>query len=190
MTRAHHARRAFSMIEVSIATVLTAGLLMAALTAAGRVGMGNRVIDERARGHALAHELLAEIQVMLYETPDYAPGSFGKDAAKASSPNRLVYGDVDDYHGWSASPPQSRDGTPMTELAGWTRSVVVEWIDGSGRAVAYDTGMKRITVSVLRDGRTVGSAVAIRTRGWDALGPNRDDYREPEGDDFALEDGS
>jgi hypothetical protein len=72
---------------------------------------------------------------------------------------------VDDYHGWSSSPPVEKDGTLLSGLTGWQRSVTVEWVnpDDPGEVKAFETGAKRITVTVSCGNKQVGFLVAIRT---------------------------
>ena len=37
--------------------------------------------------------------------------------------------DVDDYDGWSASPPEDKNGNPLVGFDDWGRSVSVEWVN-------------------------------------------------------------
>ncbi|OYW18935.1 MAG: hypothetical protein B7Z55_09750 [Planctomycetales bacterium 12-60-4] len=86
------------------------------------------------------------------------------EPAVATGP-RTLYDDVDDYHGWSRSPPQSRNGTPMSDLTGWQRSVAVEFVNPSnpGSVALLDQGIKRVTVTVRRNGVTLATSVALRS---------------------------
>jgi hypothetical protein len=79
---------------------------------------------------------------------------------------------VDDYDGWSASPPQLADGTTMPDLAGWTRSVHVTRADplDVSQASGAESGIKRITVQVTHLGAPAAELTAIRTAAWPAPG--------------------
>ncbi len=76
------------------------------------------------------------------------------------------YNDVDDFHGWTESPPQDRAGAVIPDLAGWQRTVTVEWVNPNDLAQtsAFDTGAKRVTIAVRYNGKPIASQVSIRTR--------------------------
>jgi len=88
---------------------------------------------------------------------------FGRESE--SGVDRADWDDVDDYHLWSASPPQDRSGTPLPNLTDWQRDVVVEWVDPSNPSVTVgsDQGVKRITVTVRRNGQIVAQDFALRS---------------------------
>ncbi|MCH8030680.1 MAG: LamG domain-containing protein [Bacteroidetes bacterium] len=81
--------------------------------------------------------------------------------------DRSRFDDIDDYHGWSASPPQEKDGTTMSHLTGWEREVVVLYVqdDDPAKDVAKDEGAKLITVTVKHDDVLVAELEALRTIG-------------------------
>ncbi len=43
--------------------------------------------------------------------------------------DRRTFDDVDDYHGWFASPPQLRNGDPIDMYEGWSRGVSVSRVN-------------------------------------------------------------
>jgi hypothetical protein len=73
---------------------------------------------------------------------------------------------VDDFNGWSESPPKDRDGTAMSELSGWTRSVAVVWVSSANLSTVSvtETGVKRVTVTVAKGSMTLATRVAIKVR--------------------------
>ena len=98
-----------------------------------------------------------------YVEPDETP-VFGCESSE-SGVSRTDWDDVDDYHLWSATPPQDRSGTVLPNSTGWQRDVVVEWVDPSDPAstVGGDQGVKRVTVTVQRYGKLLAQVVhAIR----------------------------
>jgi len=171
--RALTGRAGLTLIETTVSVAVTGGLLVAALAMLGDVSTGRVVVSDRTRGAMLAHDLLAEVQAAKYESSDFGPGSFGRAADEPAGGPRDLYDDVDDYAGWSASPPQWRDGSPMSALEGWTRSVRVVWIEPDGDLSGTDQRLKRIEVTVTRGQRLAGRAVAIRAAAWDEIGPER-----------------
>lgn len=170
MTPTRNARRmgtdrrphGFSMAETLVSILIVGGLVVAAMNTAGAAMMGHKKIGDRGRGTLLAQDLLGEILLQAYEEPVDTP-TFGRESSESGS-NRADYDDVDDYDGWFASPPESKDGTSMSGYTGWKRSVVVEWVDNTDliEVSGSDTGVKRITVTVTRDGRTLAELVALR----------------------------
>lgn len=166
-TTARHAGRpfgrGFTLIEASITLVLTSTLVLASLVAVGG-SVKARVQHENATsGFNASHDLLNEILAQSYMHPGATP-VFGLEAGESAT-TRIAWNDVDDYDGWTSSPPQRPDGTEITELEQWTRTVSVAWVyaDTPGADAASDTGVKRIEVTTTSPNGHSVSAVALRT---------------------------
>jgi type II secretory pathway pseudopilin PulG len=157
--------RGLTLVEAVVSIVIVSVMLVAALStvAAARTTQGRTA--DRARAQLLAQALMAEILQHSYNDPDVPSGTLGPEAGEAATGNRSLFNDVDDWHGWSACPPQNKDGTEIPDLSGWCRSVVVEWADPTNltRVAKSDSGVKRITVIVTRDGAVLATMVAVRT---------------------------
>ncbi len=160
------ALRGFSLVEVVIAVVIVAVMLTAALTTVAASSKTQYLVGSRNQGNLLAQDLMAEILSQSYEELDDLP-LFGRESGEGAS-SRRNWDDVDDYHGWSSSPPQDKDGTAIPDLTGWTRRVSVEWVNPAmlTQVAGGSTGVKRITVSVMRGNVPMASLVAIRTEAW------------------------
>lgn len=163
--------RGFSLIEVVVSLLIIAGLMVAVLNTVGATAVTRRIDADRARGQALAHDLLDEILEMQYEDAGEGIGSFGK-AGDETGTDRSLFDDVDDFDTWEATPPVLRDGTPISGFDGWTRSVDIEWceatnLDGTSGS---DTRLKRITVTVKSGDRVVATATALRSAARDEMG--------------------
>jgi prepilin-type N-terminal cleavage/methylation domain-containing protein len=159
-------RAAFSLIEVVAATLIVGIVMVAALDTLGAYIRGKQRVAVHSRASLLAQDLMSEILDRHYDEPDDPP-LFGREAAESAS-DRSLYDDVDDYNGWSSSPPEYKDGTPMAALGDWERRVSVQRIDADDltTAVASDEGLLRITVEVIHEGDTIVSLTAIRARAW------------------------
>ena len=159
------------MIEAIVSILVVGVMLVAALNTVGAARLGEQKIAQRNRGLALAQDLMSEILQQAYADPEAGEDSFAVDAGEVGDGSRNLWEDVDDYHGWSASPPQQKDGTVMTGLEGWERSVQVVWADPSNlfQTVGTNQGAKRITVTVTHDGLPVASLFAFRTSAWPGL---------------------
>ena len=172
--------RGMTLVEMVVSTVLVGVMLVAALNTVGAARMGQRKACDSRRGQQLARELMSEI--LLQEYADAAVITSlrteilinGGNLAVPLGPepgedtgNRSRFDDIDDYHGWSASPPRERDGAVMSHLTDWRREVVVQYVKEDEVATLRDEdeGAKRITVTVSYDDLPVAELVVLRTLG-------------------------
>ncbi len=157
------ASSAFSLIEVAISIVIVGGMLVAALTTVAQSSRGLQRISEKARGTMLAQQLMSEILQQTYEEP-VDTVAFGRELSEISTV-RSAYDDVDDYDSWTASPPQYKDGTEISDTAGWRRTVSVQRVT-SGNLLTQsgiETGIKTIAVRVSYNDVPVAELVSVRT---------------------------
>ena len=155
-------RRAFSLVEVAVSAVVVGVLIVAAMRAVGGSVLAQRRTAERATARLLADGLLTDILAKDYREA----GSTGIGLEAGESPTSKVnYDDVDDFNNWTESPPQFTDGSAMPDLANWSRSVRVAFVDPTNlsQTSSSDTGAKQITVTVTHNGVVVATRVAIRT---------------------------
>ncbi len=166
-TRGLATRRGFSLLEISVSTLIAGGVLVVALKTVGSSASSARANAEQARATHLAAVLMAEIVGAKYREAKL-PRLFGPEPGETASGSRALFDDVDDYHGWTECPPQNKDGTVLPGLAGWQRSVTVQYVSPDNLAMvgAVDLGVKRVTVTVARDGRPLLSMVMVLTRSW------------------------
>lgn len=93
----------------------------------------------------LSEDLMNEIRSRRYGDPQ-SPTNFGPEEAW-----RRDFDDVDDYDGWSESPPQTIEGVVMTNYSGFTQQVFVENVTSNFNGAAQpdnSTVFKRITIIV------------------------------------------
>lgn len=155
---------AFTLIEAVASVFLVSILLTAALTAASASAVTQYHASDRSRGRFLAQSLMSEILTQAYIDPGSSP-TFGPETGETTTPaSRLNFNDVDDYNNWTESPPQNKDGTVIPNFSGWTRSVSVCWVSPTNlmTAATSETNVKRVTVTVLHNGLTVATAVAVK----------------------------
>ena len=155
-------RRAVSLVEVAVSTLFTGLLLLAALQSVRNSAFTQYKASERATAEFLGDALLAEIIAQAYEEPSGAV-SFGRESGESGG-SRPNWDDVDDYTGWSESPPQRKDGTTLSDLTTWQRSVTVQWVTAANTTVVSgtETGLKRIVVSVSHNGKVIWNRAALR----------------------------
>ncbi|MGE3316530.1 MAG: hypothetical protein AB7O26_15550 [Planctomycetaceae bacterium] len=155
--------RGMSMTEVVLSTILVALVVVGALNGVAGVMAGHASLSNVARANKLAAELLAEVLEQPYADPNETP-VFGPESSESTS-SRTDFDDVDDYDGWTATPPKSRTGTTLTGFDGWERKVVVKWVTPNDPSVisGTDQGVKRITVTVSRNGVVIATQIGLRT---------------------------
>lgn len=160
------------MAEAALSVLILGVVLVAALNTVGSSKASQQRNVDRTRGTQLAQDLMTEILEQAYANPGGGIGAMGIDPAEVGDGNRALWDDIDDYDGWSASPPQTKDGSALDAFEGWSRSVEVEWVSSLDFSVThpFDTGVKRITVTVAHNTLPVGTLVAIRTRSWENFG--------------------
>jgi len=163
--------RAFSLIEVIVSILVVSVMLVGTLQAVSASLRTQSVAWERAQGLFLAQDLVAEILQQKYKDPFQVPVLFGPELGDADAGRPAVrtgLNDVDDYFNWTDSPPHARDGTALAGFsAGWARTAQVVWINADTGAVSIvETGVKRITVTVTHNNKTVATLTAICTDSW------------------------
>jgi MSHA pilin protein MshD len=170
----------FSLAETFVSVLLVGVSLAASMQTVGAVLRQRSSTNDDTVAALLAQQLLSEVLSRPYLEPDDTP-SFGPESGEDA---RADFDDVDDYDGWTESPPTDEEGTALDGLAGWSREVLVEEVEDSDPLVAdvrvgnvsvgiglripntTDSGVKRITVTVMRNGTAVGSLVGLRTDIW------------------------
>lgn len=155
---------ALSMIEVTVSMILVGGLLLSAMNMVGAAGTTVLSMSDRATGNLLAEQLMSEILRQDYEDPDEAPGSLGTEGFEDATRDRLYYDDVDDYHGWRATPPENKDGSLLSQYSNWERLVTVKWVEPTDvRQIAQTgSGVKLIQVTVTHDRVIAAQLLALR----------------------------
>ena len=204
-------RRGLTLIESTLSVVIVAVMLVAALRTLGSTARANDIQLRQQTAARLAHELMAEIIPSRYEEPwniatlviDDGLGGiinldpseklsvpgFGLETDEDDGSTRSRFDDVDDFHGWSSSPPEDKDGTAVLNALGWTRSVTVTYANPVTLApTAIDTGIKRVTVTVTDPRGVDTSLVALRSEAstYDAQPVDDEQYVRSIGVDLQI----
>lgn len=153
----------FSLVEVVAATMIVGLMMVAALNSLGAATKSSQSIGNQAVALGLADELMAEILQLPYKDPSQTP-VLGRESGEAASP-RSGFDDIDDYNGYSQSPPRYRDGTVMPDRSDWRHSVSVSFVSPGNptTAVGSDQGAKLISVVIEYQNETIEQQYAIRT---------------------------
>jgi prepilin-type N-terminal cleavage/methylation domain-containing protein len=156
-------RRGLTLIEVVASTMIVSLMAVAALNALGAATKSANSIGNRAVAAGMADELMSEIVMQSYSDPD-GSAVFGHESGESTSV-RSAFDDVDDYDGWSASPPQYRDGTVIPDRTNWRQRVTVTYVLPTDPTTtsATDQGVKRIHVQIDYQGTVLADQYAVRT---------------------------
>lgn len=152
----------FTLIESVMSMLIIGAMLVMVINTLGSSVRGRKIRQTQSRAPALASQLMAEILQASYADLTETP-VFGREASETGS-NRSSFDDVDDYHNWSGT-PQNKDGTTLTGMDGWMRSVTVQYVQPAdlSSVSATDQGIKLITVTVTDPYGQQNSVAAIRS---------------------------
>lgn len=159
-------RPGFTLVETMLASILVAITIVAALQSVSATMMTQKKLADRARGEQLAEALMSEILTKLYQDLNN-PLACGVESGENAA-DRRTYDDIDDYCGWSESPPANADGSLISGFAGWSRRVTVEYLQPNdwSRTQVGDGGARRVTVEVSNGSDIQVKLQAFRTRAW------------------------
>ena len=161
-------RRAFSLVEAAIATVLVGGLLVTSLNLLGASRMTQARYADREQALILAEDLLGEVLARPYEDPDDGVSvNLGLELGETLA-LRVGLDDADDYDGYAEAPPRDADGAAIPGASGFRRAVQVAYVDPDAlnTAVADDRGVKRIVVVVERGDTELCRLTGYHTAAW------------------------
>jgi MSHA pilin protein MshD len=157
-------RRGVGMVEAAVATVIVGVMLVAAMTTVeASLRMGNATA-EGSHASAFGALLMSEILRARYEEP-VDPVGFGVEAPETGA-SRAKWDDVDDYDGFQQLSPTDVSGAEVDGAKNWTWKAAVTRVDPAdpSRVVGVETGLKRITVTIVDPGGATTTCVALRSR--------------------------
>jgi hypothetical protein len=156
-------RRALSLMEVVISTLIVGVMTVAALNGLGSATRSGELAGNRGIAHGLADDLVSEILSKAYSDPAGTAG-FGLEGGEAAP--RTNFDDVDDYHNWNSKPPKAADGTTIPNRADYRQRVTVEKVVPSNPSQVVggaDQGAKRICVTIEYDDVELARRYAVVT---------------------------
>ena len=158
MNRQRH-KRAFTLVEVLIASVLV-GLAIAALVASnGAFSMANAAGADLSTAEFLIEQVREMTAMLPAADPDDA-GTFGPE-----EPNLVTYDDVDDFSGAIYSPPINANRVVLNDFPTHAQRITVAYV----RADDFETVLTsspsdfvRVTVTITQNGRETSESSWIR----------------------------
>ena len=145
--RGHHRGAGFSLVEIAVLVTIVSLAVPPIVSLLGQTLIDSTKANRTAQATQLARSMMEEILSKEYEDPQAPSGSFGTEES-----SRIDYDDVDDYDGYTQSPPTDCRGSAFAAYAGFRVRVTVNNVmgDDPGGAAAPDgsTSYKRIVVRV------------------------------------------
>lgn len=172
MRSRYQTRRGISLAETVVSTLLIGFVLVSTLAIVAPLTRSNTVHANKLVAANLARELSDEIATKPFidDSPD-TQDAIGFDDGD-STLMRTSFDDIDDYDKWSSSPPKHSLGGIYTTMTGWTREVSIDHVDiaePSKDSPTY-TGLKRVTVTVSKDGIILATDITLHSQTADTLG--------------------
>lgn len=169
MLKTTNLRRGITMAETIVSSLLVGLVLVGTLQLIAPIIRSGSVMTDKLVASNLAREMSEEISTKYFTSQVVDDlDLIGADAGDT----RATYDDVDDFHGLNNSPPQLSNGRVMTHLGSWARVVKVAHVELSNpnaESATY-TGLKRVSVTVTKDGVTLAQDVTLHTHAADQLG--------------------
>ncbi len=131
-------------------------------------GMGTSVLTADAGRDVLVAGILSDYIWQYSEELEYwdpeEQTNFGIETGEDGFND---YDDIDDLHGLVISPPVGADGAALTSFPNWTQEITVVGLDPVSFVALVNPGItpvRRVRVSILKDGREVEQYEWIVTR--------------------------
>jgi prepilin-type N-terminal cleavage/methylation domain-containing protein len=162
--RACGLRAGVTLLELIVSVAIVGVTMAAAMAAAGVAAQYRLRTLDASFGAVLASHLMDEILSKGYgSTGGGAIGAVGHVVSRAG------FTTIDEYHGLVDDPPSDAGGTEIDGATGWRRVVEVERVlaDAPETGTHDETGVKRVHVTVFRNGRPAASVTALRTAALD-----------------------
>ncbi|MFK7760303.1 MAG: hypothetical protein AB8C13_10200 [Phycisphaerales bacterium] len=164
-------RRGITLAETVISMLIVVFVIVSTLQLVAPLSRSTTVHADRLVAANLATQLSEEIATKYFMDP--VPDSedlIGFESDDATT-RRDTFDDIDDYHGWSSSPPELSSGTSLITLIGWTRTVKVSHapIASPFTESPTNTGLKLVVVTVLKDGVELAKISTLHSQTADDL---------------------
>jgi Tfp pilus assembly protein PilV len=150
--RRKDSRAGYILLEATVAYVVLALALVSLLPLFILSIRANGASGRIAVAVHLSSELLEEISARRWDEKSGAPprivsakSPLGLDPGDRSG-DKSSFNDMDDFSGWSESPPQDPSGRPLPELSAYSRSVTVSFVDEAFKPSPSPTDFKKVTV--------------------------------------------
>ena len=163
-------RAGFSYVEVLLAALIMSVLLVASVRLFGNLGRSRQAVNDGDTAAYLALEMIQAIKQLPYHDCDEGNDEFGPGTDEMTG-SRAVFDDADDYHNWSANPPQDHNGNPYNNYRDLTRSVIVRYVAPNDFTITSsdNQGFEEFTITVSRDKKILAQQIYVIAQTDDCL---------------------
>lgn len=162
------ARRAFSILETALATIIVGLTVLAIVRLITAVTQQNFYAQKTVTAEMLANNIRELTAGMPFNDP--ASGThLGPDAGETTL---AQYNDVEDFNGFVANPPVDAQRQTITSLADWQQSVTVTHVSPSNYSLSDSLPtdaactLDRVRVTVSYRPRGTATWIAIVSMEW------------------------
>ena len=144
----------YTLVEVSLALVIAGALAAMVVTVYAMTPKAFAKMRDRNRATAIATAAMEEIKCRKWDEayPAMTMSAIGTDPGEVAG-NKSTFDDIDDFNGYTESPPLYMNRTPKSGLQGFAVSVdTVCYVDSALNYSAAGTRRKKISVSVSKNG--------------------------------------
>lgn len=145
-------RRGFLLMEAATATLVLSLALVTLIPVFILALRSARQMEQITAGTQLSAGLMEEIALRKWDTatprpPVYIAGktTLGTDQGETASDKR-TFDDIDDFNGWTESPPKDPVMNPLTAFAAYTRTVTVGYVNPDLTPAGSPTDYKYVSV--------------------------------------------
>ncbi len=144
--------RGIAYTEVLLSSIILAVLVVSAMKLFANLGRSRQSVVQNDAANYLALQMIEEIKQQNYNDRN-EPTNFGVESGEDTGPGRCLFDDVDDYQGWSASPPQDQNGNELDPYSDYTRTVEVNYVaaDDFTQKKGSDEGFKEVKITISRE---------------------------------------
>ncbi len=141
------------LIEVAVAYVILIFALVCLVPVFIMGVKSNKATEKVQTATYLSAELLEEIKMRKWDENTPANGAYtgtysttmGVDSGETAT-DKTTFDDIDDFNGYTESPPKNPMGVALSALSAFSRSVVVQYVDATLNPTASLTASQKTTV--------------------------------------------
>lgn len=152
-------RTGLALIEVVVCTLLVGTLLLTSLKTLGSVYRFRGENSDEQRGIYLAEEILSRIEMLPYNDPE-GGSLLGRESFESyfNSP----FDDMNDFHGFSESPPTDQSGGSLPGFADWAWSVQFAYVDPNDLSRTFSNQRAMVsTITIQKNSNVVATLQTV-----------------------------
>ena len=145
-------KRGFILVEISVTYVILSLALVTLIPVFLMAIRASKNTEQIVSATYLSSELMEEVLLHKWDQSTSSPakhipnpGAIGVDSGETASDKR-TFNDIDDFNGWTESPPKDPVMNSLAQFYPYSRSVSVAYADSNLNVSAAATDYKLVTV--------------------------------------------